>query len=58
MKQQTQNKLFNNEFIKSVARTFAFDLLRYSQQGGDMRNITAQKVCEFLEKLNLNDSNK
>lgn len=51
MKKQPQNKLLNNEFVKSVARAFAFDLLRYSEHGGDMQNITAAKVYEFLEQL-------
>ena len=48
---QPKNKLLNNEFIKSVARAFAHDLLRYSEHGGDMENITAAKVYEFLERL-------
>jgi len=52
MIKQVTNKLLNDEFIKSVARAFAFDLLRYSEHGGDMQNITAAKVYEFLEKLN------
>ena len=51
MKKQSTNKLLNNKFIKSVARAFAFDLLRYSEHGGDMQNITAAKVYEFLEQL-------
>ena len=51
---KTKNKqegVYNSEFIKTVARAFAFDLLRYSENGGDMENITAAKVYEFLETL-------
>lgn len=49
--QNRQIGKYNSKFIKIVARAFAFDLLRYSQHGGDMDNITAAKVYDFLKKL-------
>ncbi|MCL2797706.1 MAG: hypothetical protein FWD58_06605 [Firmicutes bacterium] len=51
MSKQPKNKLLDNEFVKGVARALAYDLLRYSEHGGDMGNITAAKVYEFLERL-------
>jgi len=51
VKKQPQNKLLNNEFVKDCARALAYDLLRYSEHGGDMEHITAAKVYEFLDKL-------
>lgn len=48
---KNSNDNLNTEFIKSCARTLAFDLLRYGEHGGDMENITADKVYELLEAL-------
>ena len=58
-KQPPENKSeqFDDEFLKKCGRIFAHDLLRYSENGGDMENITATKVYRFLEKLD-NDTDK
>jgi len=44
-------RLCNDPFVKDCARTLAYDLLRYSRNGGDMTNITATKVYDFLHEL-------
>ena len=41
----------DDEFLKKCGRIFANDLLRYTENGGDMKNITANKVYKFLEAL-------
>ena len=46
---------FNDEFLKKCGRIFAHDLLRYSENGGDMENVTATKVYKFLQKLDKNE---
>ena len=55
MTKPATNKLLNNEFLKNCARTLAYDLLRYSENGGSMNAPTAAKVYEFLENLNKKD---
>ena len=51
MKKDTEKDLLDNDFIKKCARAFAYDLLRYSEHGGDMTNLTAAKVYKYLEEL-------
>jgi len=46
-----ESKEFDDEFLKKCGRIFAHDLLRYSDNGGDMKDITANKVYKFLELL-------
>ena len=52
MTKQQNNKLLTNDFIKSIARAFAYDLLQYSEHGGNMKKLTATNVHEFLEQHN------
>ena len=54
-KQNKQDDFMNSDFIRNCARAFASDLLRYSENGGDMQNITAAKVYGLLEKLDRKD---
>ena len=51
-KTDEQKNVCDKKFIEQCAKTLAYDLLRYSKNGGDMENITAAKVYEFLEGLN------
>ena len=55
MKKEVPNEqkdiLNDDEFIKKCGRIFAHDLLRYSENGGSMKDITAIKVYKFLEEL-------
>ena len=54
--QDEKNDILNDEeFIKKCGRIFARDLLRYSENGGSMKNITATKVYKFLEELDKRD---
>lgn len=48
---------FDDELIKKAARGFAYDLVRYAKNGGDMENPTAAKVYELLGKLDKGDKN-
>jgi len=48
---KTQMKKQPKDLIKNCARILAHDLLRYSENGGDMQDITANKVYKFLENL-------
>lgn len=45
------NDSLDDEFLKKCGRIFAHDLLRYTENGGDMKDITANKVYKFLEEL-------
>jgi len=55
---QEQTDILNDEeFIKKCGRIFAHDLLRYSENGGDMESITAAKVYKFLSELD-NENNQ
>ena len=58
-KKKTDKKIeqFGDEFLKKCGRIFAHDLLRYSENGGDMENITATKVYKFLEELDKEGDN-
>jgi len=49
--QKNKTEQFDDEFLKKCGRIFAHDLLRYSENGGDMENITAAKVYKFLSEL-------
>ena len=51
MKTKPTQKLLNDEIVKKTARAFAYDLLRYTEHGGIIENVTAEKVYEFLENL-------
>jgi len=48
---EEKTEQFDDEFLKKCGRIFAHDLLRYSDNGGDMKDITANKVYKFLEML-------
>ena len=50
-KQREQKTEFDDEFLKKCGRIFARDLLRYSENGGDMEDVTATKVYKFLAEL-------
>ena len=49
---QSENKTKSyDEFVKQCGQVLAYDLLRYSENGGDMENLTAVNVYKFLEWL-------
>ncbi len=50
---QLDNKetlLVDDEFLKRCGRIFAHDLIRYQENGGDMKDISASKVYKLLEE--------
>ncbi|MDR3216801.1 MAG: hypothetical protein LBT55_05235 [Clostridiaceae bacterium] len=49
--ENNSNDSLDDEFLKKCGRIFAHDLLRYTENGGDMKDITANKVYKFLEEL-------
>ncbi|MDR3263894.1 MAG: hypothetical protein LBT30_06260 [Clostridiales bacterium] len=50
-REKLEKALADHEFIQKGAKVFAWDLIRYQENGGDMENITASKVYRFLEEL-------
>ena len=54
-KPSQETEQFDDEFIKMCGRIFAHDLLRYSENGGEMKDLTANKVYKFLERLDNGD---
>jgi hypothetical protein len=51
----TTEPLLDDDFLKKCGRIFAHDLLRYTENGGEMKDITANKVYKFLEALDKGD---
>lgn len=48
---EKEELILDDEFLKQCGKIFAHDLIRYQENGGDMENITANKVYKFLEEL-------
>jgi hypothetical protein len=55
IKEDASELPFDDEFLKKCGRIFAHDLLRYTENGGEMKDITANKVYRFLDALDKND---